>query len=142
MEKILTNLLSNAIQNTPTGKITLEIGKYSDKKQSEWEEQIEIVVKDTGVGIPEDSIEKIFDRFYQINQGKNHKGGTGIGLTLVKELVALHQGTVKAESSAGKGSRFIVRFPVIHPEKSPDHKSETESEKMPCDLTGTRYSTR
>lgn len=137
MEKILTNLLSNAIKNTFTGKITLEIGKYSDKTQSEWEEQIEIVVKDTGVGIPEGSLKKIFDRFYQVNQGKSHTGGAGIGLSLVKELVALHRGTVKAESSPGKGSRFIVRFPVIHPEKSPDINSETEMEELSCNLPET-----
>jgi signal transduction histidine kinase/ligand-binding sensor domain-containing protein/DNA-binding response OmpR family regulator len=134
MEKILTNLLSNAIQNTFSGKITLEIGKYSDKHHSEWAEQIEIVVKDTGVGIPEDSLEKIFDRFYQVNQAKSHTGGAGIGLSLVKELVALHQGTVKAESTPGKGSRFIVCFPVIHPEKSSHSEEKTEQEKMPCDL--------
>jgi signal transduction histidine kinase/DNA-binding response OmpR family regulator len=135
MEKILTNLLSNAIQNTFAGKITLEIGKYSDKKESKGEEQIEIVVKDTGVGIPENSLEKIFDRFYQLNQGKSHKGGAGIGLSLVKELVALHQGTVKAESTPGQGSRFIICFPVIHPEKSLHPEGETEQEKIPCDLS-------
>lgn len=137
MEKILTNLLSNAIQNTYAGKITLEIGKYSDKKESKGEEQIEIVVKDTGVGIPEDSLEKIFDRFYQINQGKSHKGGTGIGLSLVKELVILHQGTVKAESAPGRGSRFIVCFPVVHPEKSLHSEGETGQEKILNDSSET-----
>jgi signal transduction histidine kinase len=103
-EKILLNLLSNAVKFTPEGKqilITLEID----------EEHITLSVKDEGVGIPEDKLESIFDRFAQVNSSLSRRAeGTGIGLSLVKRLVELMDGTIAVESEIETGSEFIIKF--------------------------------
>ena len=101
-EKVVLNLLSNALKFTPRGgKITLYI---EDRDRA-----ISLIVEDTGIGIPANMLESIFDRFSQVDgsMSRAHEG-TGIGLSLVREIVALHQGSVRAESELGKGSRFIV----------------------------------
>jgi response regulator RpfG family c-di-GMP phosphodiesterase/signal transduction histidine kinase len=101
-EKVVLNLLSNAIKFTPRGgKITVYI---EDKEQG-----VSLTVEDTGIGIPANMLESIFDRFSQVDGSMSRaQEGTGIGLSLVREIVALHQGKVRAESELGKGSRFIV----------------------------------
>jgi len=101
-EKVVLNLLSNALKFTPKGgKITV----YIEDRDS----TVSLVVEDTGIGIPPNMLESIFDRFSQVDgsMSRAHEG-TGIGLSLVREIVALHQGRVRAESELGKGSRFIV----------------------------------
>ncbi len=101
-EKIILNLLSNAVKFTPEGgRITI----YLD----EGEKSVHLIVEDTGIGIPPNMLETIFDRFSQVDGSlsRAHEG-TGIGLSLVRELVHLHGGAVRAESEAGRGSRFIV----------------------------------
>lgn len=106
IERIMLNLLSNSIKFTKPGdKINVYI---KDKKDS-----IEISVKDTGIGIPEDKIDIIFERFRQVNKSftREHEG-SGIGLALVKSLVELHGGTIQAKSVLGKGSEFIIALPV------------------------------
>ena len=76
-----------------------------------------VTVEDTGVGIPADSLQKIFDRFYRIDQARTRaKGGSGLGLSLAKWIVESHGGTIIVESQLGKGSRFIVRLPLANPE--------------------------
>jgi two-component system, sensor histidine kinase ChiS len=107
MEKIFYNLVSNALKFTPKGgKITvsLDIEQYN---------QVIIRVKDTGTGIPEDRIEHIFDRFYQVD-GSNTRAheGTGIGLALTKELVELHNGRIMASSKENFGSEFVITLPL------------------------------
>ncbi len=104
-EKILQNYLSNAMKFTPPGgKVTLIVEESGDFLQ--------IIVKDTGYGIHPDDLPYIFDRFYQSRQPDTPvKGGTGIGLSLVKELAELMGGKVWAESEWGKGSVFYCRFP-------------------------------
>lgn len=101
-DKIISNLLSNALKFTPKGghvKIEIQIV----------ENNVEISVSDTGIGIPEHQLKKIFDRFYQIDNRlyKDHEG-TGIGLALTKELVELHKGKIIVESIEGKGSAFKI----------------------------------
>ena len=101
-EKVVLNLLSNALKFTPRGgKITLYI---EDKDRT-----VALIVEDTGIGIPANMLESIFDRFSQVDgsTSRAHEG-TGIGLSLVREIVTLHQGSVRAESELGKGSRFMV----------------------------------
>ena len=101
-EKVLLNLLSNAIKFTPRGgKITVYI---EDKDRT-----VSLIVEDTGIGIPSNMLESIFDRFSQVDgsMSRAHEG-TGIGLSLVREIVALHQGKAQAESELGKGSRFVI----------------------------------
>jgi signal transduction histidine kinase/ligand-binding sensor domain-containing protein/DNA-binding response OmpR family regulator len=107
MEKVFYNLLSNAFRFTPeNGEVRVVIGFTKDGS-------IEIAVKDSGCGIPEEKLENIFDRFYQVD-GSNtrEQEGTGIGLALVKELIMLHKGTIRVNSKPGSGSAFIVTLPV------------------------------
>lgn len=104
-EKVVLNLLSNALKFTPeNGKITLYL---EDKERT-----VSITVEDTGIGIPQDMMSTIFDRFSQVdNSASRLHRGTGIGLSLVREIVILHGGTIRVESQRGKGARFIVDIP-------------------------------
>lgn len=103
-EKILLNLLSNAVKFTSEGHqifITLQID----------DEYIYLSVKDEGVGIPEDKLDSIFDRFAQVNSSLSRRAeGTGLGLSLVKKLVELMKGTIRVKSVLEEGSEFIIKF--------------------------------
>jgi len=106
VEKIVINLLSNAFKFTPQGgRIDFGVKKF-DKK-------FEITISDTGIGINPERIDKIFDRFYQVDSSHTREQeGTGLGLALTKELVELHKGKIRVESSEGKGSTFTVTLPL------------------------------
>lgn len=113
LSKILSNLITNALKFTPEGgKVNIRL-YYEDGAVPELEQYAKIEVKDTGVGIPEESLEQVFNRFYQVKQG-NLKGdsGSGIGLALTKELVELYRGEITLKSKPGIGSTFTVRLPV------------------------------
>ncbi|WP_159579789.1 hybrid sensor histidine kinase/response regulator transcription factor [Marinoscillum sp. 108] len=117
LEKIISNLLFNAFKFTPEGgEVSVSITKdtkRSVKSRGGEKEYIEIVVKDTGQGIPGDQLETIFDRFYQVDDShKRAFEGTGIGLALTKELVDLHHGKIAVKSKPGVGSSFTVRLPI------------------------------
>ena len=106
-EKIINNLLGNAFKFTPGGgQVTVSLFSSPD-------DQVSLEVKDNGPGIPMGQQEKIFDRFYQVDDStiRSH-GGTGIGLSLVKELTKLMQGTVGVESKPGAYTSFTVSIPV------------------------------
>ncbi|KEI93537.1 PAS domain-containing sensor histidine kinase [Clostridium botulinum] len=107
IERIILNLLSNAIKFTnPGGNIFVNI------KDSE--ENVYVHIKDTGVGIPSDKLESIFERFFQVDKTlKKNKEGTGIGLHLVKSFVEMHNGKVTINSELGKGTEFIIKLPAI-----------------------------
>ncbi len=101
---ILDNLISNAIKYTPEGSIRLTLERES-------EEYIAIRISDTGYGISKEAIPHIFQRYYQ--EGTDYQAsGTGIGLSLVKNLVELHRGKIQVESVQGKGSEFIFTLPT------------------------------
>ncbi|RYU95254.1 ATP-binding protein [Emticicia agri] len=104
-EKIVFNLLSNAFKYTLQGTITLKI--YAEGQQAM------LSVEDTGVGIPAKELPHMFDRFHRVQNtaGRTHEG-TGIGLSLVKELVQLHKGEIKVESKEGVGTKFTVSIPL------------------------------
>lgn len=104
IERVLLNLVSNSAKFTETGGIEVSVVDEG--------EHVQIIVRDTGSGIPAAELERIFDRFHQVDdsQTKRH-GGTGIGLSLVRELVHLHGGTVHAESEPGRGTSMFVRLP-------------------------------
>ena len=124
VDKILTNVLSNAFKFTPdTGKISITI--KSSKKDCE------IVVADSGTGIPRNELDKIFDRFYQVDGSQTREyEGTGIGLSLTKELIELHRGQIKVESLEGKGSVFHLIFPLGKEHLKPEEIFEKhEAEK-------------
>ncbi|SCY81592.1 ATP-binding protein [Alkaliphilus peptidifermentans] len=105
IERVLLNLISNAIKFTPeNGRIYINI--YDEV------ETINVSVKDTGIGIPIDMQEKVFDRFIQVNQSTRRKQeGSGIGLSLVKLIMEMHNGTVALNSREGEGSEFILSLP-------------------------------
>lgn len=102
---IIDNLLSNAFKYTQNGKITLTLRSINANDI----EYTEIEISDTGIGIPEEDITHIFERYYQTNKSKNIPG-FGIGLALVKNLVDLHDGSIQVKSIPGKGTSFIVRL--------------------------------
>lgn len=111
-ERIIYNLLSNALKFTAVGgviKVTIDLHQNVDPNQ------VQISVIDNGKGISEKSLPFIFDRFYQslLNE-YNAREGFGIGLALVKELVALHNGTIEAQSKENEGSTFTVTCPIIN----------------------------
>ena len=103
-EKIVLNLLSNAFKYTFDGEIRVEM-RASDAGA-------ELVVADTGTGIPPEALPQLFNRFYRVPgaSGRTHEG-SGIGLSLVRELVKLHGGSIEVESTVGRGSIFRVRIP-------------------------------
>ena len=103
-EKIVLNLLSNAFKFTLSGSIKVSLRKSA--------EQVELTVADSGVGIPVEELPKVFERFHrvEVSRGRTQEG-SGIGLAFVRELVKLHGGTVRVESSVGKGSVFTVSLP-------------------------------
>jgi CheY-like chemotaxis protein/anti-sigma regulatory factor (Ser/Thr protein kinase) len=103
-EKIVFNLLSNAFKYTLDGSITLRL--FADNENAILE------VEDTGVGIPKKDLPHMFERFHRVENvvGRTYEG-TGIGLSLIKELVQLHAGTIGVKSKEGKGSTFTVKIP-------------------------------
>lgn len=112
IEKVLFNLLSNAFKVTPEkGEIKVHLQLDSQPKNSEEEAQtswVSIGVSDTGAGLEQHQIEKIFERFYQTdNQSKTYYSSTGIGLSLSKSLIEKHEGDISVESTVGKGSNFV-----------------------------------
>ncbi len=104
-EKIVFNLLSNAFKYTLKGRITLSLSLQ--------QQQAVLEVEDTGVGIPAKELPHMFERFHRVQNtaGRTHEG-TGIGLSLVKELVNLHGGSISVQSTEGRGSIFTVRIPT------------------------------
>ncbi len=115
-DKIIMNLLSNAVKFTPdNGRIEVSLSTGNDDKaHGLLKEYIEISITDTGIGIDKQELNRIFERFYQINNSHNNSNvGTGIGLHLTKSLVELHHGIICVENNeTGTGSRFIVRIPL------------------------------
>lgn len=116
LERILFNLLSNAFKFTPeSGSVSVEVSMKKDTTNfTTGKEFIEIRVRDSGIGIPVEKREKIFERFFQHNvPGDMINQGSGIGLAITKEFVRLHGGSITVESDPGKGSCFFVSLPVI-----------------------------
>ncbi len=109
LEKIVNNLLSNAFKFTPEGGM-IQFGATLIQKQ---DKVVKIVVQDNGPGISGAELEKVFDRFYQVDSSTTReKTGTGIGLALTKELAELHKGTISVASEEGKGTTFTVILPI------------------------------
>jgi signal transduction histidine kinase/DNA-binding response OmpR family regulator/streptogramin lyase len=126
LEMIGYNLLSNALKFTVTGTVKV-------RTQREGEEQLLLVVQDTGSGIPPEHLPRIFERFYQVDASSTRAfEGTGIGLAFVRELTELLGGTVGVESTVGEGSTFTVRLPVAWVESvEATNKLTTATAAMP-----------
>ena len=104
LQQVFFNLIGNAIKFTDKGSITIDAKKEH--------RHIVIDITDTGIGIPETQLQKIFESFEQIDrQDDRSYGGTGLGLTITKRLIELHNGTISVSSKLGVGSRFTLRFP-------------------------------
>ena len=130
LESILYNLLSNAFKFTPSaGKINLAIKKTTPANDPS-KSAIEIKVSDSGIGISQHDQPRIFDRFFQTQNGKNFTTGSGIGLTMVAEYTKLHYGNVTVESNLGKGSCFTVTFPLGKVHFPIDMEQGSESLKL------------
>ncbi len=129
-DKVIMNLLSNAFKFTPTGG-NIRIGITHD------DSQVRIAIKDSGEGIPEDKLERIFERFYQTpSHANDRKTGTGIGLDLTRSLVELHHGTIEARNNTdSKGAEFIVTIPLGNAHLKPEEMlTEAPSETQVANI--------
>jgi signal transduction histidine kinase len=105
LKQILLNLLSNAVKfSNHSGFV------YLNASAAE-RDMIRIDVTDSGMGIPGDELGRIFEEFYQVRATRRHKGGTGLGLSLTKNFVEMHGGTIDVQSEPGKGSTFTIQLP-------------------------------
>jgi len=105
LEQVLINLLDNAIKYTDKGKIRVRFSRTSN--------DILIEIEDTGIGIPEKHLSRIFERFYTVDKSHSRQlGGTGLGLSIAKHIVLLHNGRIDVESTPGVGTTFSVWLPV------------------------------
>ncbi len=113
-EKVVLNLLSNAFKFTFEGSIAVTLDEH--------EGHVELTVRDTGIGIPQSEVARVFERFHRVEgaRSRTHEG-SGIGLALTAELVRLHGGDIAVTSVAGSGSTFVVRIPTGRAHLSPDH---------------------
>ena len=103
MKQVIMNMLSNAIKYTDTGTVTITTECNQD-------EQI-IEIQDTGIGMPQESLGRIFERFYRVDKSRSRKsGGTGLGLSIVKHIVELYKGTIEVESTEHVGTTFTITF--------------------------------
>ena len=106
MEELLYNLCDNAIRyNKEGGNVNVIIKEEDDS--------VELQVKDTGIGIPQKSLERVFERFYRVDKSRSKEtGGTGLGLAIVKHIAEIHRAKISVHSVFGEGSRFRVEFPA------------------------------
>jgi signal transduction histidine kinase len=110
LANVLNNLIDNAVKYTKDGVITVESG-IGDKQQKS---MVWIKVSDTGIGIPENRLDHIFDRFTQVSEGQNREyEGAGLGLTICKKYIEVLQGKISVASELGKGSQFLINLPLI-----------------------------
>ena len=109
MRQLLTNLIDNAIKFTPPGG-SVNVSLARDNNQ-----QVRLVVRDTGIGIPAEALNRVFDRFYQVDKSRQRgveTRGNGLGLSICQAIVLAHSGTITVESKLGEGTSFIVKLPL------------------------------
>ncbi|MGD6818849.1 ATP-binding protein [Metabacillus sp. 113a] len=107
LSQVFGNLISNAVKYSPNGG-AVEILLFEEEKH------LNVSVRDKGLGIPQEAMEKLFNKFYRVdNTDRRRIGGTGLGLAIVKEIVKAHEGTVKVSSELGQGSVFSVKLPLV-----------------------------
>ncbi len=124
LRQILTNLVGNAIKFTSEGYVVAELGVLETDDSNV---TVELTVRDTGIGIPADRLDQVFDSFEQADGTVTRKfGGTGLGLAITKQLIELMGGTVAVESTLGRGSTFTVRIPVALDKSAVEDESSTD----------------
>ncbi|MBI3754551.1 MAG: ATP-binding protein, partial [Deltaproteobacteria bacterium] len=105
LEQVIVNLADNAIKYTNNGTVRIFARKTDN--------MLQIDVEDTGIGIPEKDIPRIFERFYRVDKGRSRElGGTGLGLAIVKHIIQGHNGKIWVKSKLGKGSVFSFSLPL------------------------------
>jgi two-component system phosphate regulon sensor histidine kinase PhoR len=108
IEQMLINLVDNAVKYTDRGGVSIRLRTEADTFVLE--------VQDTGPGIPNAHVDRIFERFYRVDKSRSRiLGGTGLGLSIVKHIVQLHGGTIQVRSGEGEGTAFTVRLPLLRP---------------------------
>jgi signal transduction histidine kinase len=114
LKQILFNLLSNAVKFSPSGGIVVITCRLVSEEESPLDlETVRIDVADQGIGIPPDELQRIFDEFYQTEDGRRaRRGGTGLGLSLTRNFVELHHGRIEVQSKPGQGSTFTLYLPI------------------------------
>lgn len=111
LERVLTNLIGNAIKYTPSGgSVEVRVG--------EAKQHLTVAVTDTGIGIPNEHLPLIFNRFYRVPREDESIDGTGLGLSIVKSIVEKHNGKIEVKSEAGKGSTFMIILPIRESEST------------------------
>lgn len=120
LKQLFLNLVTNAIKYTPeNGLVTISLVKQEGKAR--------VSVSDTGIGIPADDLEFIFDRFYRVDKARSRAaGGTGLGLSIAKWIAEVHHGTIEVQSTLGAGSTFTVTLPLIGEDAPSQAEQETE----------------
>ncbi|AHY47706.1 Histidine kinase-, DNA gyrase B-, and HSP90-like ATPase [Rubrobacter radiotolerans] len=110
---MFTNLVDNAVKYTPPGGVVeVTVGVCEEDCGPDGRREVFVRVSDTGVGIPAESLERIFERFYRVDKGRSKgTGGTGLGLSIVRHIVENHGGRITVESEVEKGSTFTVYLP-------------------------------
>ena len=106
LDQLLINVIGNAIKYTPDkGKISVSC--YCEK------DKVIISVEDNGIGIPDQDVERIFERFYRVDKARSRQmGGTGLGLAIAREVAVLHGGNITAKSRIGRGTQVFIELPV------------------------------
>jgi two-component system phosphate regulon sensor histidine kinase PhoR len=108
VEQMLVNLVDNALKYTEKGSVRVACAAAGPS--------LRITVADTGIGIPEECLPRIFERFYVVDKSRSRKlGGTGLGLAIVKHIVNVHRGSIDVESIPGNGTTFVVHLPIQAP---------------------------
>lgn len=121
IRELFLNLMSNAVKyNRPGGQVWVTVREEDD--------HMILKVRDNGVGIPEESLDRIFERFYRVDKGRSKKqGGTGLGLSIVKHIVNFYHGTIQVRSKVDEGSEFLVTLPIQKVEGDEEEISDSLS---------------
>lgn len=106
IERVIINIISNSVKYTPNGgKINVYVGYVHNDAY--------VKIKDTGIGIPKDDLDKVFERFYRVDKARSRKlGGTGLGLSIAKEIIEQNNGNINVSSKVGQGTEVVIRIPV------------------------------
>jgi len=104
IKQVLLNLMSNAIKYNRQNGSVIVTGSFTDT-------ELVIVIQDTGIGIPEDSIPHLFEKFYRVREHENKAQGTGLGLSISKQIIQGHNGRIEVKSKIGVGTSFTIHIP-------------------------------